>query len=166
MGSLDLELLRSGATDLLVDWMPSIPRDIEAREVAQTEAFIVAPSGGPYAQKGNLQLGQLEDVPFISYREDRALKDLQFEVLKQHRVTPNEAFSADSSDTILGFVAAGLGFSLIPVLRGSVPRVAGVVAQKLERPVAVYPIHAAWKRRTRCHPLIEAALEVAPKLPP
>ena len=158
----DLAALRSGETEVLVDWLPTIPDDIATREIGRTEGWIVAPSHGPFAQKGKLSLAGLADVPFIAYHSDRTLKGLQLEALRQHGVTPREGFAADSSDTILGFVAAGLGFSLVPWLTEAGPRMAGVIARKLERPVASFPIYAAWRKGSGLHPLVEAALEVAP----
>lgn len=161
--AVDLSLLRGGDTDLIVDWIPDVPMDLVVKEVARTEAWIVAPSSGPYAQKGKLSLSALADVPFIAYHSDRTLKALQLEALKQHGVQAQEAFAGDSADTIMGFVAAGLGFSLVPMLTGHPPRIAGVVAQRLERPAAVFPIYAIWRKAAATHPLISAALEVAPE---
>lgn len=160
--AVDLALLRTGEADLLVDWLPEVPADLAVREVARAEAWIVAPSHGPHAQAGKLKLDALAKVPFIAYHQDRTLKGLQLEALKAHGVAPVEAFAADSSDTILGFVAAGLGFSLVPWLSPAGPRMAGVVAQKLDKPVASFPIYAAWRKGAGVHPLVEAALEVAP----
>lgn len=157
----DLDLLRRGDADLLVDWLPEIPADVEVREVARAEAWIVAPAHGPHAQKGRLSLTGLAQVPFIGYQADRQLKALQLAALEAHGVRPREAFGADSSDTILGFVAAGLGFSLIPGLNAAGPKAPGVIAQRLERPQARFPIHAVW-RKGRSHPLVQAALECAP----
>ncbi|MCA2978167.1 MAG: LysR family transcriptional regulator, partial [Myxococcaceae bacterium] len=148
----DLGLLRRGEADLLVDWLPEVPPDVEVREVARAEAWVVAPSHGPYAQKGRLSLAALADVPFIAYHADRQLKALQREALAAHGVSPREAFAADSSDTILGFVAAGLGFSLVPSLTDAGPRASGVVAQKLERPAARFPIYAIWRRGPLSNP--------------
>lgn len=160
----DLVQLRAGETDLLVDWLPEVPGDIEARQIGKTEAWIVAPTHGPFAQKSAPTLSKLADVPFIAYHSDRTLKGLQLEALRQHDVTPREGFAADSSDTILGFVAAGLGFSLVPWLTEAGPKMNGVVARKLERPVTSFPIFAAWRKSSGLHPLVEAALQVAPKL--
>ena len=158
----DLASLRSGETDVLVDWLPEIPPDIATQEVGRAEGWIVAPSHGPFAHKGKLSLSSLAKVPFIAYHRDRTLKGLQLEALRQHEVSPRESFAADSSDTILGFVAAGLGFSLVPWLTAAGPKTAGVTAQKLERPAASFPIYAAWRKGSGLHPLVEAALEAAP----
>ncbi len=158
----DLALLRSGETDLLVDWLPEVPADIAVQEIGRNEGWIVAPTHGPFAQKGKLSLAGLAEVPFIAYHADRTLKGLQREALKAHGIAPREAFAADSSDTILGFVAAGLGFSLVPWLTAAGPRLSGVVAQKLDRPAASFPVYAAWRKGSGVHPLVEAALGVAP----
>ncbi len=162
MRTADLELLRSGETELLVDWLPEVPPDLAVQELARAEGWIVAPANGPFGQRGRLSLPALATVPFIAYHADRTAKELQLEALRQHGVVPREAFWADSSDTILGFVAAGLGFSLVPSLSETGPRGAGVVAQKLERPVASFPIYAVWRRGGE-NPLVRAALEVAPR---
>lgn len=158
----DLGLLRRAEADLIVDWLPEVPADVEVREVARTEAWIVAPTHGPHAQKGRLSLPSLAQVPFIGYHADRQLRSLQLAALDAHGITPKEAFGADSSDTILGFVAAGLGFSLVPSLTPTGPKAPGLIAQKLERPLARFPIYAVWRKARAMNPLVEAALECAP----
>jgi DNA-binding transcriptional LysR family regulator len=158
----DVGLLRRGEADLLIDWLPEVPPDVEVREVARTEAWVVAPTHGPHAQKGKLSLAALASMPFIGYHADKQLKALQLAALEAHGVKPREAFGADSSDTIIGFVAAGLGFSLVPALSASGPKAPGMIAQKLERPFAHFPIFAAWRRSPVPHPLVIAALECAP----
>ena len=72
--------------------------------------------------------------------------------------------AVDSSETILAFVAAGLGFSLVPWLSAGGPRLPGVIAHPLARPSAEFPVVAAWRRSAVPDPLVEAALAVAPAL--
>ena len=155
----DVSLLRTGESDLLVDWLPSVPPDVEVRELARAEAWLVAPAHGPHARRGRLSLKALAAVPFITYQSDRTSRQLQLAAARAHGISPVEAFSADSADTILGFVAAGLGFSLVPSLDPTGPKVAGVVAQKLERPARSFPIYAAWRKGGARHALVAAALD-------
>ncbi len=155
------QALLRGEADLLVDWLPSLPPGIEARQVATMRAFVVTPTQGPWAQGARLKLAQLGQVPFIAYQSDRALRGLQLAGLAEHGLHPTQAFSADSSDTILGFVAAGLGFSLVPSLLEGGPRVAGVAAWPVSHPASRFPIQVAWRSRAAAHPLIEAALAAA-----
>ena len=92
---------------------------------------------------------------------DRAVRDLQLQGLREHGLTPPQSFTADSADTILGFVAAGLGFSLVPSLAAHGPQVAGVAAWPVNHPKSKFPIVAAWRKRAVAHPLVEAALAAA-----
>lgn len=155
----DPSSLLKGEADLLVDWLPHLPDGIEARPVATMKAFFVTPTHGPHAQGTRLKTSALGHVPFIAYQSDRAVRDLQLEALAELGLKPPLSFSADSSDTILGFVAAGLGFSLVPSLSDAGPQVAGVAAWPMQHPRSRFPIVAAWRKRTVPHPLVEAALE-------
>jgi DNA-binding transcriptional LysR family regulator len=160
-------LLRSEA-ELLIDWLPSLPDGVDARAVAKLHAFVVVPTHGPWALEGRLKPEKLKDVPFIAYQTDRTLKSLQRRALEAAGLAPREAYSADSSDTLLGFVAAGLGFSLVPSLADGGPRVAGVSAHPLRELApglekeASFEIRAAWRKRPAGHPLVDAALGCAP----
>ena len=158
----DLSLLRSGETDLVVDSFPVVPDDVAVRAVGKVFAFIALPSNHALAKSASVSLHELKDTPFIAYNSDRALRELQLKALEQHGIAPKISASADSSDTILGFVAAGLGFSLVPSLSDKGPRVPGVVAHRLTRPAAEFPVYAAWRKSAKGNPLIEAALELAP----
>lgn len=158
----DLALLRSGQTDLLVDHVPELPEDLEGRTVAQVHAFWAVPSAHPAARRKLLRAADIEDTPFIAYGEDRHLRELQLKALATHGVTPRRIHTADSVETILGFVAAGLGYSLVPALEGRPPRRAGVVAQRLERPQVEFPVLAVWRKGAAPNPLVQAAMELAP----
>jgi DNA-binding transcriptional LysR family regulator len=159
----DLGALRRGEADVLVDWLPELPADLSTQPVAEVRAFIVAPSSGPYARPAPCRLAELKGLPFIGYGGDKTLRALQQKVLEANGLSPREAFAADSSETILSFVAAGLGFSLVPSILREGPKLGGVTAWQLERPRSVFAISAAWrKREVGAHPLIEAFLAHAP----
>src|SRR5690349_13285119 len=100
-------LVRSGEADLLVDHLPEVPPDLEARKVGSAHAFLVFPAHHPLARKGTVSPRQLGDEPFITYSADLQLRELQLSALAHHGVKPRRLHAADSSETILGFVAAG-----------------------------------------------------------
>lgn len=156
-------LVRSGEADLLVDHLTEVPADLEARTVGKTRPFLVFPSDHPLAQKGRVEPRQLGDEPFITYSADLQLRELQLSALAHHGVTPRRLHAADSSETILGFVAAGLGYSLLASLQPKGPRVPGVVALPLTQPVREFPIYAAWRKSAHANPLLEALLALAPQ---
>jgi DNA-binding transcriptional LysR family regulator len=160
--SADPDLLRSGETDLLVDHLPEIPPELETRRVGTVRAFIVVASSHPLARKRGLRLRDLGDQTFISYNTELWHRELQLRALALHRAAPSRMLAVDSSETILAFVAAGLGFSLVPWLSAEGPRLAGVIAHPLTRPTAEFPVVAAWRRSALPDPLVEAALAVGP----
>jgi DNA-binding transcriptional LysR family regulator len=159
----DLALLRLGETDLLVDHLPEVPGDVEARRIGTVRGFLVLPASHPRARMKTLSPDLLAEEPFIGYSSDRYLLDLQLRALALHGVHPQRLYSAESAETILGFVAAGLGYSIVPSFQPSGPRERGVVARPLLRPRADFPIYAAWRRGEAPQPLVEAALALAPE---
>ncbi len=164
----DPQVLLRGEADLLVDWLPEVPEGVELAAVGRMHPFVVVPTHGPWALEGKLKPAALASRPFIAYQSDRTLKQLQRRALEQAGLAPREAYSADSSDTLLGFVAAGLGFSLVPSLSESGPRVAGVAAHPARELVpslgreGSWVVSAAWRKRAVPHPLVAAAIEAAP----
>lgn len=159
----DVDALRTGALDLLVDHLPEVPADVEARPVARLWSFLALPSGHPLAGRRPLPWRALREVPFIAYNQDRAGRQLQLLGLKARGGPEREKYSADSAESLLGFVAAGLGFTLVPWLDARGPRRHGVVVERLRVPGSEFTVYAAW-RRGAPHPLVDAALAAAPGL--
>jgi len=155
------QLLR-GEADLLIDALVAEQDDVESVQVATVRAFIGVPARHPAARRKRLRLADLQRDTFIAYGVDRPRqRELQLRALAAHRVTPPRAHTADSSENILGFVAAGLGYSVVPSLLPRGPRVAGVVARRLDPPSADVPVLAAWRKGAR-NPLVDALLELRP----
>nr|WP_255208546.1 LysR substrate-binding domain-containing protein [Myxococcus sp. AM009] len=123
---------------------------------------LVLPAHHPQAKRPRVRLEQLRDDAFIAYSTDRYLRDLQLAALARAGVTPRRLHAADSSETILGFVAAGLGFSLLASLLPGGPREAGVVSKALPG-AGTGSVHAAWRKTAARSPLIQAALSLAPR---
>jgi DNA-binding transcriptional LysR family regulator len=154
--------LRSGEAELLVDHLPEVPPDLEARQVGKTRAFLVVPSLPRTHLKGPATLVPWRDEPFIAYSSDTYLRDLQLAALAHFGVVPRRIYAADSAETILGFVAAGLGYSLLASVEPRGPRVAGVTALPLSEPARQFPLYVAWRRAPQPNPLIAALLALAP----
>lgn len=160
----EVGLLRTGELDLLVDHLPEIPPDLEVRRVGTLWAFLVLPASHPAAGRVRFDPRRLGALPFLTFSADPASRALQRRAVDALGVPTRERFAADSTASLLGCVAAGLGFSVVPALRRSGPRRAGVRAIPLRLPGAVLPVHAAWLRGVP-NPLVTAALEVAPRPP-
>lgn len=157
----DPTLLLSGELDLLVDHLSTVPPSLEVRTVANLWVFLALPATHPLAGRRGLDHGALREVPFIAYQTDEIGRRTQLEGLVAAGGPTKPRYTADSAESILGFVAAGLGFSVIPWLDANGPRRRGVWVQRVRRPEVHLPVYAAW-RRGAANPLVEAALEVAP----
>lgn len=156
-----VSLLRSGEADLLVDHLPEVPSDLHAQQVGHTRVFLVVPAHSRPALTPPLTPVPWRDEPFITYSADTYLRDLQLSALAHFGVVPRRLHAADSSETILGFVAAGLGYSLLASVLPRGPRVPGVTALPLTEPAREFPLYAAW-RRGPANPLVSAFLALAP----
>ena len=157
----EVERLRSGELDLLVDHLPEVPVDLEVRQVGRLWGFLVLPAGHPAARQPRLEPRRLAKLPFLTFAADPASRSLQRRALEALGGSARERFAADSTASLLGFVAAGLGFSVVPAAQPGGPRRPGVRAIRLRLPGSELPVHAAWLRGVP-NPLVDAALEVAP----
>ena len=160
MSPPDLDLLRQGEADLVVDHLPEVPEDVAVMQVGLLRGFLVLPAGHPRAG-GAATLAGLEDETFIAYSKGLLPHDLQMKAFARAGIAPTQTITADTAETILGFVAEGLGFSLIPWLDEQGPVVEGVAALRFEEEVG-FPVYAAWRKDTPENPLLDALLETAP----
>ncbi len=161
-GDADPTKLVRGEVDLLVDHLPSIPGDIETRVVGMVRGFIAIPKSHKVAKKPNVSIKELAGTPFVAYTPNRMHRGLQMRALEHHALTPPQFYSASTSESILGIVAAGLGFSLIPSLLPRGPQHPGVVARLMTDPRAEFPIYAAYRASSAQQPVLQAALLHAP----
>ena len=159
----DLKGLRRGEADLLIDYLPEIPDDVATLQVGLMHAFLVLPRAHPQAKRKKPRMESLSEDTFIGYTEGRA-HDLQLRALAEHGIAPARTVSASSADIILAFVEAGLGYSLVPWPDQSGPRHRGVAVFPLPGPRMEFPIVAAWRKDTPENPLLDAALECAPRV--
>ena len=153
----DPQALLAGECDLIIDHLPRAPAGVATREISRIFSFLALPAQHRLARRPRLPL--LQGEPFVAYHPDLPARDLQRRALDRAGVQPGKIAAADSADAILGFVAAGLGFSLIPWPSRSGPRVPGVVARRLSTADSIFPVHAAWRSARVMDPLVEAALE-------
>jgi DNA-binding transcriptional LysR family regulator len=158
----DVELLRRGRCDMLVDYLARVPKDVEVQEVAECKTFLALPAHDELADREKVSLEQLDRRTFIAYGADLGLRELQLAALESHRVVPEKVAYADSSETILGLVAAGIGFSLVPWLADQGPRLAGVVARRFDVAGSTFRIVAASLKTPHPNPFVRLALECAP----
>jgi LysR family hydrogen peroxide-inducible transcriptional activator len=155
--------LKRGDADVLIDWLPHIPKGITAQLVARAHVFLAIPSDHALAKRKRLGLRDMRDEAFVSYSAALPHHGMQMRELERVGNSPERTLSAGSVDTILGCVAAGLGYSMVPWLDDKGPRTRGVVTHRLTSDDTALPISAAWLDSRVPNPLISSAIEVAPR---
>jgi DNA-binding transcriptional LysR family regulator len=159
----DVGPLRSGDADMIVDYLPEIPAGIASMQVATMHGFIVLPTKHPLAKGKQIALTDLAEETFISYSPGTVPYAFQMKAFEAHAVEPRSTLSANSADAILGFVGTGLGYSLVPSIDPRGPGERGIEARLLSSPKVEFPVYAAWRLDTPENPLLDCALEMAPK---
>ena len=158
----DLELLRRGEVDLVVDHFPELPGDLASLRIGVLRPYLALPAGHAAAQG---DLSTLAGETFVGYPKGVLPHDLQQRALEQLGIEPGGRITADSAETILSFVGRGLGFSLVPGLDGHAPVAAeGVAALPLDAAGSGFDVLAVWRKDTPENPLLDAALETAPRV--
>jgi DNA-binding transcriptional LysR family regulator len=155
----DLSRLSNGKTDLIVDYLPDVPAGFASRRVGTHHVFVVRTSHGLNHASGATLLRDLRDEPFVSFHPDLPQYALQIRALSTHGAPPRKTLSASSTEAILGFVAAGLGYSLVPWPDETGPKFRGVTAVRQNGRGTRFPILAVWRERAEPNPLVSAALQ-------
>lgn len=159
----ELAALRRGDVDLVIEHLYEVPDDIATMRVGVVRPFVVLPRGHRLANRKRVDLAELSADPFVSYMPNQRARELQHEALAKHAVTPPHLLSASSAEGILGLVEAELGWSILPWLEETGPRSKGIVALPLAAPTVTFPVLAAWRKDAPENPLLDAALEAAPR---
>lgn len=156
-------LLRRGVVDLAIEHFYEVPDDIATMQVASLRPIVVVPAGHPALSESGVDLAALDDTPFVAYAQGLRARELQFAALAEHDLAPRSMLSGGSADTILGFIGAGLGWSILPWLEGDTPGGADIASAPLAEPDVRFDVVAAWRKDTPENPLLDAMLEAAPK---
>jgi len=157
-----VEGLLRGEAEVVVDHLPTIPDSVSVMQVATMYPFVVLPRSHRAAQHKRFTLTSLAADTFIANNPGTHAHSLQHAALARQGLTPPRTLSASSMASILGFVEAGLGWSLVASLDPKGPRDRGVAVRPLAAKVQ-FPVYAAWRRDAPDNPLLDAFLEAAPE---
>lgn len=161
----DYARLRAGEVDMIIEHAPDKPADLQSRVVSVHHGFIVLPEH-VRPPRGHAALKQLlGQLPLVSFHPAQRELQMQLQALRRHGIEPARVISATGTESILAFVEAGLGYSLVPWPTRTGPARPGVRCLPMRGPGTSFPISALWKRSSQPHPGIAAALGVLPLSP-
>jgi DNA-binding transcriptional LysR family regulator len=149
-----------GETDLLVEYQPELAPGLGTRHVGDYFAFLIAPAGRLRRATQRSAARSLRGLPFVGFPEAAPQRALQGQGLLRLglRDVPR-GLVASSTEALLAFVQAGLGFSLVPWPRPSGPRERGLDVLPLRGEGTRFPVTASFRASPE-DPLVRAALSV------
>lgn len=153
--------VESGEADVAIVVFPrSRPpaRGVELVHLLDDPYRAVLPKGHPLARKRVLDLAELAEETFVGNEwPPGPCRDVMLNACGAAGFAPNFVVEAEDYQTAQGFVAAGLGVSLLPELALGSPH-PGVVVRRVRRPEPVRVIHAAIAARARELPAVRSLL--------
>ncbi|HEV7415995.1 MAG TPA: LysR substrate-binding domain-containing protein, partial [Tianweitania sediminis] len=112
------ELVAAQQIDIGLSVLPSDHPHVDAEIIMRFDMICILPAGHPMAERNAIALDDLRNEPFISLaRDDCSLMtiDRAFQV---RGVQKRTAIEVPLSETICGFVANGVGVSVVPPFVG------------------------------------------------
>ncbi|MGW6024377.1 LysR family transcriptional regulator [Streptomyces sp. NPDC055099] len=128
----------------------------------------VLPVGHPLAAKQVLEMTDLADEPWVASESPGPCLDPILDACGSAGFSPDFVVESGDYATAQGFIAAGLGVSLVPELGLDTPH-SGVVVREVRNPVPLRSIHAAVRGPAPDRPavggLLDALRATATQLP-
>jgi molybdate transport repressor ModE-like protein len=158
-----LPLLRRGEIDVAVVFdYPAIPaepeRDLE-RELLLTESMYVAlPTGHALADAATVSIAELADEPWLCSTRPSSCSELILVACREAGFEPRVEFESDDYSVLQGFVAGGLGVTLLPDLALASLR-ADVVVRPIVPEAAERRVWAAIRAEGSRSPAADAMVE-------
>jgi LysR family transcriptional regulator, transcription activator of glutamate synthase operon len=130
-GELDLALTAGPINDERVQW----------HELEREAVVLLVPRGHALAGERVVSLRRVADEPFVSYKAGFAMRELTEELCAAAGFHPRIVFEGEETNTVSGFVGAGLGVAIVP---GISPAPKGTASLRIADPQAIRHIGIAW----------------------
>lgn len=127
------------------------------------ELVAVLPSGHPLARRRQLQMADLPDEPFISFRTGARLRELLMTAGREAGFEPRVTLESNDSQRVRRLVSRGLGVAILPRSDAEGPG-AEVAVVTLARPRLQRDITLAWREGRRHAPAAAEFLDLAREL--
>ncbi|MBX0326504.1 LysR family transcriptional regulator [Oscillochloris sp. ZM17-4] len=135
-----LDLLETGLTDVAVVTLPVDDENLTVVPIFTEEMVIAVWRGHHLAGRGEVAISDLAGEPWVLSPENYELREAALVACERAGFSPRVVLDGGETDTLLRFVAAGVGIALVPRLavQGAADLVALRVSdQKLQRSLGV-----------------------------
>ncbi|MFJ9019163.1 LysR family transcriptional regulator [Streptomyces sp. NPDC102259] len=152
--------VREGRADLalLVSWAGREASGVRLLHLLDDPYLAVLPRGHRLAGRRSVRLAELAEEAFVGSEWPGPCLDAQLDACAAVGFRPRFAVHSEDYVTAQGFVAAGLGVSLVPRL-GLGSRHPGVVVREVRDPVPVRAIQAVVRETAPAQPALDAFID-------
>ncbi|XVV03193.1 LysR family transcriptional regulator [Actinosynnema sp. CA-248983] len=154
--------IAAGRADVALTVFPRVvepPRGVRFVHLLDDPYLAVLPRGHELSRKRVLDLADLADEPWVdAVNPPGPCRDIVLNACAGAGFAPNFVLESDDYPTAQGFVAAGLGVTIIPKLGLGVVH-PGVVVRKLRHPEPVRMIHAAIREDSLGSPAVRTLVD-------
>jgi DNA-binding transcriptional LysR family regulator len=161
MGTKDqISAIANNQLDLGFVVPPINHSNIKVETIFQEPIVVVLPENHLLANKTEITIADLEDEPLILASRDRGcgLFEEIFNLYYQAGLRPNVIYAAREMQVMLGFVAAGMGISLLPAYVQNLQRL-GVVYRSLKPHAPIVELAIAYQNNNH-RSTVQAFLEI------
>jgi DNA-binding transcriptional LysR family regulator len=134
--------LAAGVLDLCLTSGPIGIPGIIWRRLRDEDVVLIVARGHRLATREGVRLREVAREPFVAFKPGLAMRELSDELCRRAGFTPQITFEGEETNTVGGFVAAGLGVALTPSVAPPAP---GTVRLRITEPVARRSIGIAWR---------------------
>lgn len=121
---------REGELDLSLVSLPVAARGLAAEEMFSEDLWLALPAGHPLARRGGeVKIAELSEEPFMLLQDGHCLTGQALAFCAMRGFAPQVTFRSAQMETILAFVSAGMGLSMVPTMARRED--AGVVYRRL-----------------------------------
>jgi molybdate transport repressor ModE-like protein len=118
--------LKRGDTDLAVvfdypSYSLDFSRDVEAELIYEEPMLLALPPGHPLAAAKSVRIEDLSEEDWLCGAVPSSCRDVVLGLCRDAGFEPRISFRSDDYEVVKGFVAGGLGVSVLPELAGSHP---------------------------------------------
>lgn len=150
--------VREGRADLALVVGPSGEDGVRLLHLLDDPYLAVLPAAHPLAARRSIHLTDLADEPWVGSEWPGPCLDAQLTACATAGFHPRFVVDSEDYATAQGFVAAGLGVTLIPRL-GLGARHPDVAVRQIRGPEPSRAIHAAVRETAQPQPALEAFVE-------
>lgn len=135
--------LEEQRVDVAVLRPPIRSNQLSLKFLEKDELVVALPEDHELASRGLLDLADLAEEPFITYRMNSAVSNISTEACQRAGFSPHIVQETQETSTLLSFVASGMGVALVPTAR-QMFALQGIVFRQL-RDAPEVDLAVAWK---------------------